>query len=77
MQFDRVPYFMRNTEWFTTVHPGDGDSSLEVPERGLALTDGAPQRAVDSYNAFYKILDSDDAASMGDEDLIEAAFGDS
>ena len=45
------PYFLENKEWYTVNESGG---------RGYVLTDKAPQKAIDSYNKFYKELEMQD-----------------
>lgn len=42
------PYFMKNKEWY--YH--------DKKEWRFKLTDKAPQKAIESYNDFYKLIDS-------------------
>ena len=42
------PYFMNNDEWYY----------WDRKEWKYKLTDKAPQKAIDSYNEFYKIIES-------------------
>ncbi|NLK84570.1 MAG: hypothetical protein GX278_01205 [Aeromonadales bacterium] len=55
------PYFMTNKEWY--YH--------DVENWCLKLTDKAPQNAIDSYNEFYRQLNSfrisDDETQLKDE----------
>ena len=50
------PYFLKNKEWYI--------ENKEIPSflkgkatRHYTLTDKAPQKAIDSYNDFYKELE--------------------
>ena len=42
------PYFMKNKEWY--YH--------DEKEWRYKLTDKAPKKAIESYNEFYKLIDS-------------------
>ncbi len=46
-----IPYFMTNKDWYREVP--DDSKEYEEYGRGFALTDKAPQEAIDSYNEFY------------------------
>lgn len=69
MHFSKIPYFMTNEEWYERVDV----FSETVPDddRGYVLTDKAPQEAIDSYNAFYELLDDE----RPDDGLSRAVFG--
>lgn len=41
------PYFMNNDDWYY----------YDYEEKKYKLTDKAPQKAIESYNEFYKLLD--------------------
>ena len=74
MQVARQPYFMSNPEWYEEVNLLENDDPDF--DRGFILKDGAPQEAVDSYNAYYEMLESDDPAVMMSAKLSEMAFRD-
>lgn len=44
------PYFMTNKEWYYYDY--------EDGERGIKLTDKAPEKAKESYDEFYAALDA-------------------
>lgn len=52
MMPDKPPLFMENEDWFY-YDPDMTDN------RGYKLTDKAPKEAVESYNEFYAMLESD------------------
>ena len=56
----RKPYFMTNKEWYR----------YDDKEEKYVLTDKAPQEAIESYNEFYKELDSQ-YIQDSEEDLLE------
>lgn len=56
MTVSERPYFMTNKEWYT----------YDEVEEKYVLTDKAPQEAIDSYNEFYKGLET-----QFDEDFEE------
>lgn len=47
MRIEEIPYFMTNEEWY--YH--------DEEEWKYKLTDKAPQKAIDSYNEYYKQLE--------------------
>lgn len=58
MEFAKEPYFMTNPEWYEQVDIfKDG---FPEDDRGYRLTDKAPQEAIDSYNEFYGLIESDE-----------------
>ena len=65
MEFDREPYFMSDPEWYEETSEGN---------RAYKLTDKAPQKAVDSFDAFFKIIESDDPTVKFDKTLTRLAF---
>ena len=74
MLFAKKPIFMENPDWYVEYSPLDDD--YPENDRGLQLTDKAPQKAIDSYNAYYEMLESDDIAVKMSEKLSATAFGD-
>lgn len=52
------PYFMENDDWYY----------LDPEEMMYQLTDEAPEEAVESYEAFYEILDN--ATKIEDEETL-------
>ena len=67
MTVNGKPYFMENEEWYT----------FDEINFKYVLTDKAPQEAVDSYNEFYKGIetqfdeDFDESSDLGVRDLEE------
>lgn len=51
------PYFLKNKEWYVE-HKGIPKFLGGDVERQYILTDKAPQKAIDSYNEYYKLLES-------------------
>lgn len=49
MQVEK-PYFMKNKSWYY----------FDEEEFVYKLTDKAPQKAIDSYNEFYKLIEIQD-----------------
>ena len=54
----KEPYFMQNKEWYVAADPFDFENWPD-DDRGYHLTDKAPQEAIDSYNEFYGIEESE------------------
>ena len=53
------PYFLKNKEWLVNNVPYFLVSGAKQPkDRQYILTDKAPQKAIDSYNEYYKLLES-------------------
>lgn len=48
MTIDKEPYFMQNEKWY----------KFDEDEFKYVLTDEAPEKAVQSYNEFYNLVDS-------------------
>lgn len=48
MKFGKIPYYMTNTKWYY----------FDENEFKHKLTEEAPQKAIDSYNEHYKLLES-------------------
>ena len=48
MRFGEIPYYMTNTEWYY----------FDEKEFKHKLTEKAPQKAIDSYNEHYNLLES-------------------
>ena len=65
MTIVRKPYFMTNKEWYR----------YDDKEDKYVLTDKAPQEAIESYNEFYKELDSQ-YIQDSEEALLEGIFDD-
>ena len=72
MLFNRKPYFMNDPEWYEEVDLMSSDDDLD---RGYILTDKAPERARESYDAFYEMLDADDISALDVDALNAKAFG--
>lgn len=51
MDYDGIPYFLTDEEWYREVD--DYIDPVTGEDRGYILTDKAPQEAIDSYNEFY------------------------
>ena len=51
-----MPYFLTNKEWYIEV---DKKPSFlgGKKQRRYKLTDKAPQKAIDSYNHYYELLE--------------------
>lgn len=58
MTVNKEPYFMKNEEWYT----------FDEINFKYVLTDKAPQEAIDSYNEFYKGIET-----QFDEDFDESS----
>ena len=58
MTTNGIPYFLTNKEWYRE----------DEIEGKYVLTDKAPQEAIDSYNEFYKALET-----QFDEDFDETS----
>ncbi len=60
------PYFLKNKEWYVeNIEWCVNDVPYFLvkgakipPKRQYILTDKAPQKAIDSYNEYYKLLES-------------------
>ena len=60
------PYFLKNKEWYVeNIEWCVNDVPYFLvkgakihPNRQYILTDKAPQKAIDSYNEYYKLLDN-------------------
>lgn len=54
-----MPEFMENEEWYTRIENDDGSVDY-------VLTDKAPQKAIESYEEFYKgpVLYDNDGESL-------------
>lgn len=52
------PYFLKNKEWY--IENDDIPKFLGgKSERRYLLTKKAPKKAIDSYNEFYKMIDTE------------------
>lgn len=47
MEINKIPYFLKNKDWYY----------LDEEEGEYKLTDEAPQKAIDSYKEFYRLLE--------------------
>lgn len=52
------PYFLKNKEWYIE-HKGLPSFLGGKVKRQYTLTDKAPQKAIDSYNEYYNLLEND------------------
>lgn len=59
MLLDR-PYFLKNKEWYIEEDDAHLPSCLRKNKRQYRLTDKAPQKAIDSYNKYYELLEHGD-----------------
>lgn len=48
MTFSEIPYFLENSDWYY----------FDEDEWKYKLTDKAPDKAVESYKEFYRLLES-------------------
>lgn len=72
MIFDKKPFFMADEAWYEKIDlMSNTDPDID---RGYALTDGAPEEARESYEAFYAMLESDDLKTKTDPELRAKAF---
>lgn len=51
------PYFLKNKEWYIKEDDADLPPFLRKNKRQYRLTDKAPQKAIDSYNEYYRLLE--------------------
>lgn len=54
---NQKPYFMKNKDWYY----------YDVKTGRYKLTDKAPQKAIDSFNEFYKKIDNQDNITLDAE----------
>lgn len=64
----KEPYFLKNKEWYVEnkewlindIPYFLVSCTKQLKNRQYILTDKAPQKAIDSYNEYYKLLEEQD-----------------